>query len=127
MNDDPLRTMLASLPEPPLPPDLWPAIERARQRRQTRLRVAAATLGSLALAALLAWPVNQPTFAPAPPEASRSSTTLVATPAPGPALQAIDRALQTAYARGASDDEVAPLWRMRGQLSASLNRSPDPS
>jgi hypothetical protein len=38
-------------------------------------------------------------------------------------LRAIDRALQTAYARGASDAEVAPLWATREQLMRAMPAS----
>jgi len=48
--------------------------------------------------------------APPPiPATTRSS-------APIAHLQAVDRALQAAYANGASDDELSPLWDIRERL-----------
>jgi len=49
---------------------------------------------------------------------------LIATGVPDAPLRdvvAVDRALQLAYARGASEDEVAPLWHERARLLRVLH------
>jgi hypothetical protein len=45
-----------------------------------------------------------------------SRTHPATTTSPDTSVQAIDRALQAAYARGASDEEVAPLWEIRQRM-----------
>lgn len=107
MKTDPILDHLRSLPDAPLPDTLWPRLQQrqrtrvARQRRAFGAGLCAVTLGlTLSLMSV------------APPPSSRS-------PQPGAPiahLQAVDRALQAAYANGASDDELSPLWDIRERL-----------
>lgn len=123
MSPDPILEQLQSLPEPPLPNDLWQRLDRRRRRRMAWRRggVAAVLLGGFAF---LGFFPGSETPAPAPEHAQ---TAAVATGMRGGSLQSVDRALQAAYARGASDDEVAPLWAARRQMALSFQPSLDPS
>ena len=118
----PLRAQLDALPPPPLPPGLWPRLAR-RRKRQLAVRRAGMALAIGVLAAGPLALLRPAQDAPAP--------TIVAAPgiAPGnaaDALPAIDQALQNAYARGASDDEIAPLWDVRQRLARQA-RAPSPT
>lgn len=113
---DRFHELLQSLPEPP-EPGLWPRVlaARRRQRRQRRVVAGVASFGVAALLAVALWPGVQ-----APP-AVDTPAIVQATPDVDEQLRALDRALQTAYDRGASDDELAPLWEVRQALAAQLD------
>lgn len=113
---DRFHELLQSLPEPP-EPDLWPRVLAARRRQRHRRRVVAgaASFGVAALLAVALWP-----GVPAPPPVDAPAI-VRATPGVDEQLRALDRALQTAYDRGASDDELAPLWEVRQALAAQLD------
>lgn len=114
---DRFHELLQSLPEPP-EPGLWPRVLAARRRQRRRRRRVVAGAASFGVAALLAvalWPGVQ-----APP-AVDTPAIVQATPDVDEQLRALDRALQTAYDRGASDDELAPLWEVRQALAAQLD------
>ncbi|WP_028916123.1 hypothetical protein [Pseudoxanthomonas sp. J35] len=114
---DRLHELLQSLPEPP-EPDLWPRVlaARRRQRRQRRVVAGAASFGLAALLVVALWPRLQP-----PQPAVDAPAIVQATPDVDAQLRALDRALQVAYDRGASDDELAPLWEVRQALAAQLD------
>lgn len=115
MQTDPTRHQLEALPPPPLPDDLWPRLAARRERERNRRRWLGAAAG-LVLAAV-ALPLLQPAVDEPPhPVAERLATTPQPT---ADAILAVDRALQAAYARGATDAEVSPLWEIRRHLSAS--------
>lgn len=132
MSNDPIQQRLGALPTPPLPDDLWPRLLARRERNRNRLRWAAA--GGVALLAcllLVTPPITAPpghpsadaiATAPGLPAASMSpapTPPVPADPAPSDAIAAIDRALQIAYSRGATDADVAPLWEIRRHLAAN--------
>ncbi len=114
-----LRRHLQALPDP-VPPATLEARLLAAQGRRSRLLRTGATVVALCMVVLVAMPdpgrLPGPD-APARQQAARETTRLK--------LQAIDRALQTAYARGASDDELAPLWEARTQLMRSAAPTAD--
>ncbi len=118
--DERVKRRLVSMPPVPPAADLWPRLELARQRRVNRFKTtigtAAIALLCVALVPLLGDLSHQP--APAPlatgsqataPKAALDEDTLEQ-------IRALDRALQTAYDEGASDDEIEPLWRARHAL-----------
>lgn len=115
MNTDPLREQLQRLPDPQLPDTLWPKLRRAQRRRTVRRKILAGG-GVLALgltAGLLL-------FAHAPLQPVETRTVQARTPVDSVArLHAVDRALQAAYARGASDAELEPLWDIRHRLAVA--------
>lgn len=103
-----LRRALRGLPEEAPPPSVWLSLQvrhalEFRQPRPQRWRIAAAAAVLLA-APLLVWRMPGPDRSP---------------PGLGPELielRAIDRELQLRYLDGASDEELAPLWRRRADL-----------
>lgn len=114
---DPLHRLLESMSEPPPPDSLWPRL-RERRRRQVRRRRLAGGLASTALVAVLlvaGWPQQ-----PAAPGTSGAASTVTRIDR-GEQVRALDHALQAAYDRGASDQEVAPLWDARAALLAGLD------
>lgn len=129
-NPDPQsKHYLASLADAPLPDTLWPRVDNARRRRlQIRSAAAAASAACAAIGLALAF-----TFAPDRHEASAPAVATEgrqAAPSSSPpldeadlvhSLSAIDKALQAAYDRNASDDEIAPLWQARQHLIDSAH------
>jgi len=107
-----LRKHLVALPQVAPPPSLGERIGRAHRTRLRRLR-AGAVATALAVACVAIVPALQREPAPATPE-------VAGTPAIDREkladVRALDRALQTAYERNASDDEIAPLWAARASL-----------
>lgn len=128
MTIDPIRQQLDGLPPPPLPPGLWPRLARRRRRQLVIRRTGMAlALGALMVSPLaLLWRAQDAQPAQAIDIATIADPT---TKAAADAVSAIDQALQNAYARGASDDEVAPLWEVRQRLAkqAHPRTSNDPS
>jgi hypothetical protein len=121
-----LRDALARLGDPPPPPGLDARIWNTRQRRLRR----SLGLGGFAVAAVLV--ATTLVLQPRPGADSPATGSVAArgTPVSPRAedvrddIRAIDHALQAAYARNASDDEVAPLWKARREL---LLRLPSPA
>lgn len=117
-HDNKARAYLASLDDPPLPEGLWQRVEAARGRR---MRVRGAAVASVAVCALAAGLLLQDPDG-APEEVAAGSAAAVVQPADAAAddigltVRAIDRALQAAYDRNASDDEIEPLWEARREL-----------
>lgn len=126
MNDrDYLHRQLAALPDPELPEHLWTRVSRARARRLRRrwgAGTAALALALVAIAMLSLQSVRQPT--PASTRVVQSD----AQPHNGRAQQvqvrALDRKLQAAYRRNASDAEIAQLWVTRRALLDRSGGSP---
>lgn len=112
MTPDPVRQHLQSLPEPPLSDELWLRLSARHQRRANHRRVLRGAALALVLGVGAFW------LAPWTPsgESGPSRTHPATTTSPDTSVQAIDRALQAAYARGASDEEVAPLWEIRQRM-----------
>lgn len=123
MSRDPVIEKLRALPEPPLSETVWSQLD-ARRTRSVALRrggmvSAFVVVGGLAFVGLI--PHEREAAAP-----DAAQVTGIAQASHGESLSTIDRALQAAYARGASDDEVAPLWEVRRQLALSSVPSPNP-
>lgn len=114
------KDYLASLGEPALPDGLWQRVEGARRRRMRSRMGVAAGVAAVALAFALVLPGALDPGAEAPRLADGAA--VPQRPAPADAadrvrtVQAIDRALQAAYDRNASDDELEPLWQARRAL-----------
>lgn len=117
MNPDPIHEQLQSLPDLPPPDSLWPRL--AQRQRRIRQRQQAGTV--LAAAAAFAGVLF---FALPHADLSQQPVPALARTTPATRLQAVDHALQAAYARGASDDELAPLWDIRQQLASVELPSP---
>ncbi|QDH69351.1 hypothetical protein [Marilutibacter alkalisoli] len=124
-SDHDLRRQLRALPDPDPPAALRERVLTSHRHRQRAIRSVA---GVSAIALLLA--IVLPDL-PGPQDASPPQPGLAATALPAhdaiARLRAIDRALQAAYERGASDDEVAPLWKARETLLAALPANQRPS
>ncbi|WP_299346132.1 hypothetical protein [uncultured Pseudoxanthomonas sp.] len=108
-----LRTHFAELPEPALPPELWPRIERARVRQRTRRRQLLATSVMAAAMAVISLPLLHDRIATAPDIMAGAPRA----PLREHPLRTLDRELQHAYERGASDQELKRLWQQREALA----------
>ena len=117
---------LRRLPEADLPDSLWSRVESGRKKQVIRRRFGMG-IASLALVSALSLPVIFPLL-------TGSNDTMYAdrTAMHPPArsveeiqadVQAVDRALQAAYDRGADDAEIAPMWVIRDALLASVKAS----
>ncbi|MBB1088132.1 hypothetical protein H4F99_06470 [Lysobacter sp. SG-8] len=117
---------LRALPDPVPPAALETRLRAAHAHRGRWLRggmgVVAVGLFALAFLPALMAPDLQPPLAHGPGPKGGASQQIPHQRQ----VQAIDRALQAAYARGAGDDEVAPLWQARERLMAGA-RTPGPS
>lgn len=113
---------LASLDEPALPDGLWQRVEGARRRRmRSRAGAVVASVAAVALAFALVLPgALDPGAAEGPRLAGADAAPQPLAPVDEAdrvrTVQAIDRALQAAYDRNASDDELEPLWQARRAL-----------
>lgn len=120
------RPTLPDPSTPPLPDTLWPKLAAAQRRRRHVLRDGTQLLCAGVLLAGAWWivPRVDPTQAPA---AATVATTTHATDARNlhQRLGAIDGALQAAYAQGASDDEIEPLWQLRRSLAMQATQLQD--
>ncbi|WP_162313542.1 hypothetical protein [Pseudoxanthomonas yeongjuensis] len=121
-----VRQELHDLPEIPLPDALWRRVEAGR-RLKIRQRKLFTGIASLALVAVLATPLLAPLFTDT--DVLRSEPLAVHQPVRSEQdvhaeLHAIDRALQAAYDRGASDAEIAPMWVVRNTLLADSQPRP---
>jgi hypothetical protein len=115
MTAESIRTRLAALPEPELPPALWPRLHLARVRQHERRRGIIA--GSLAVLALIALPVVYTRIvSPSTPMPDLVTITPRA-PLHEEPLRVLDRELQLAYQRGASEQELQWLWQRRQALA----------
>ena len=122
MSPQRLRERLEELAPLAPPPGLDERIGRTYRQRLRRRRK-----GAIALALVLASLAVVP-FAPHAPAPVESGTIAAGGQAPDhdtlASVRALDRALQTAYARNAGDDEIAPLWAERARL---LGHEPTPA
>lgn len=115
MTREPIQARLAALPEPELPPALWPRLHLARVRQRERRRRIVA--GGLAMLAVVALPLVYTRLAPAPVPAPALLATAPRAPLHEEPLRSVDRALQHAYERGASEQELQWLWQRRETLA----------
>lgn len=122
-----VKAYLAGLQAPPLPDGLWQRVAAARRRRMAaRLGVAASCAGAVGVLTLVLFQASVLPGRQAAPPARVADAAPAATPAAAAeenihrSVQAIDRALQVAYDRQATDDEVAPLWQARKELLSSI-------
>lgn len=117
MKADDIQDLLEALPDAPLPDTLLPRLQQQQQQRHRRRRaldrvqaVAAVVVVGFGLWALIPRDVPLQVHTPA----------VIAQNLASPAeIEVVDRALQAAYAEGASNDELAPLWALRGRLIAN--------
>lgn len=118
-----LRQRLRALPEIALPDTLWPRVEAGR-RRKIRRRKLGGGIAALALLAVLAAPVLSPMLTGTQTTQGGERGIAQQSADGGQDLQAelraLDQALQTAYDRGASDAEIAPMWVARDALFTDL-------
>lgn len=117
-----MHESLRALPEPGLPPAIWQRLQ-SRRRQQIRRRKMGAGLAALAMVAVMAVPLLSPITTA--PERDPHLSLFEQPHASGAGdvheqLEAVDRALQTAYDRGASDAEIAPMWVARNALLGQL-------
>lgn len=126
-----VRAYLQALPQPLLAPTLWPRLRTRRRSQRVAARVwLAMAAGSAAMALALALTRPEPSpatlaLAPVGSTGSVSSGSVSTGPEIGSTagLHALDRMLQAGYARGASTEQLAPLWHARERLASS---SPTP-
>lgn len=131
-----LKTLrLAALPEFDPPPQLWTRIEAAHLRRRQRRRMALWGAG-LAAAALFATVFTLLPTAPTLPagpnplvqlqqvshelEQRYAGLAMVSPLESETELHAVELALQRAYDRGATAEELTPLWQQRNEVLSSL-------
>lgn len=127
-HDDLVHRYLAGLPDPALPPGLWPRLQSAwqRQRHRRRHRVFAFGLAAAAVLTLAVIPLahrggpDPVAPPPATPDLAQASLGNAASLAE---VRALDRALQAAYSRGAGDAEITMLWQAREAAMARLKRT----
>jgi hypothetical protein len=115
MTPETLHARLAALPEPELPPTLWPRVQRARTRQRERRR----RLAVGAVAVLAALPLVYTHLLPPAAPVSERFTVVPRAPLHEEPLRAVDRELQHAYERGASEQELQWLWQRREALARS--------
>ena len=115
MNVDSLRAHLADLPEPALPPALLPRIELARVRQRTRRRqlLATSVMVMVVAVAVIAPPFIHDRNVPTPEIVAGAPRA----PLREEPLRTLDRELQHAYDRGASEQELLRLWQQREALA----------
>ena len=117
MTSESLHARLAALPEPDLPPALWPRVRHARTRQRERhRRFAAGAITALALAAL---PMVYTRLVPPAAPVSERLAVVPRAPLHEDPLRIVDRELQHAYERGASEQELQWLWQRREALARS--------
>lgn len=127
-----VRQKLDALPDIELPDAVWQRIDAYRKKQQRRRKVVAGIATFVVVSLLAAAPALR-IITSDPASSSLAATSLpkpdnVSTPQDVQAeIRALDQALQAAYARSASDAEIAPMWLVRDALVASIKSSEDPS
>lgn len=107
-----LRERMVAMPEMAPPDALADRIARGQRARVRRLGAVGATV-----ALALAWVAALGPSPGGPAPGGPVPVAAIAAPADTLAdVRALDRALQAAYERNASDDEIAPLWAARARL-----------
>lgn len=122
-SDQQIHDRLGSLPPLAPPVALGERIGRMHRARLHRLRV-----GAAALAVVVAGMAVLPLLPDDPAPASPAQVVTGGSPPDQDTLasvRALDRALQAAYARNASDEELAPLWTARRKLLAPVTTATD--
>lgn len=116
---DSVHPQLASLREAELPEHLWARIDQARAHRFRRRWGVGGMALALALVAVFALGL-QPPRQPAPAAVARVAPSVEprSDGAQHARVRALDRELQAAYRRNASDAEIAQLWVTRRALLA---------
>ncbi|MCB1567651.1 MAG: hypothetical protein KDI69_02380 [Xanthomonadales bacterium] len=113
MKTNDIRDLLETLPDAPLPDTLLPRLQQRHRRRRALNRVQA-------VAAVLVVGFGLWTLIPRDVPLQVRTPAVIAQNLASPAeIEVVDRALQAAYAEGASNDELAPLWALRGRLIAN--------
>lgn len=114
------RHYLCTLPEVDPPEALWSRVAAARRRpRPWRGPLLAGAAAAAVFAAVLAWPSLRGVAPLAPPSA-------IAATAGDTGLRRLDDDIALAYARNASEAELAALWQARERVLASLG-GPEPA
>lgn len=106
---------------PPLPVTLWPKLAAAQRRRRILLQYGLRTAGlvtTLVLVAGIALLVDPPGREADPALPGEILADAAAAVPVHAQIAAVDQALDTAYHRGAGEDELAPLWQLRAALAA---------
>jgi hypothetical protein len=119
MASDDIMQRMRCAPDVPPADELWSRLlaERARRARRNR---AIAGVSASAMALFLMVFIARPSLV-GPYEAGMVAMDSQNPPADLQAdVRALDRALQAAYNRGASDSEVAPMWETRRALVAKM-------
>ncbi|KRA51720.1 hypothetical protein [Pseudoxanthomonas sp. Root630] len=117
MTAESIQARLAALPEPDLPPALWPRIHLARVRQHERRR--RIVVGCMAVLAVVALPFVYTRVAAPPAAAPDVFAAAPRAPVHEEPLRVVDRELQHAYERGASEQELQWLWQRRQALARS--------
>lgn len=115
-SENPRLQALAHAPDEAPPEALWQRLQAGQRKAVLRRRLlggASASALALLLVVSVPWPVLHAPAAPSPAAVATVDPALI-----HDQIVSIDRALQVAYARGASDDEVAPMWQARNALAA---------
>jgi hypothetical protein len=97
-------------------------LARVRQRERRRRVVA----GGMALVALVALPLVYTRIVAPPPPLSDAFATAPRAPLHEEPLRVVDRELQHAYERGASEQELQQLWQRRQAIARSGSASVAP-
>ncbi|HEY1036449.1 MAG TPA: hypothetical protein VGE09_15850 [Pseudoxanthomonas sp.] len=119
MTAESMQARLAALPEPDLPPALWPRVHLARVRQHERRKRFVA--GCAAVLALVALPLVYTRVSTPPAAAPEAFAAASRAPVHDEPLRAVDRELQHAYERGASEQELQWLWQRRQSLARNGN------
>ena len=127
-----VRQKLDALPDIELPDAVWQRIDVYRKKQQRRRKVVAGIVTFVVVSLLAAAPALR-IITSDPASSSLAATSLpkpdnVSTPQDVQAeIRALDQALQAAYARSASDAEIAPMWLVRDALVASIKSGESPA
>lgn len=129
MTPPPMSSLpLASLPEPDLPPGLWPDLQARHQalfRRRRRVGAGLALGGAAVLALGLLHAPRQMDPGQLATQAA-PATEVQAMHAAGAPVRVLDQQLQDAYARNAGQAELDALWHARQAALQDAGNAPVP-